>query len=83
MKRVAERFAFSSGGGYIPRRRIEGTVKSLPRPNRRKRQEWLLKVTDRETNKILEEVVYTSNEIDMAICEANELDKKWRENGNI
>lgn len=57
---------------------IKGTVKMLPR-RRGKIQEWRIRITNTETNKILEEVIITAKETDSAVARANELAKEWRE----
>jgi hypothetical protein len=57
---------------------IKGTVKMLSK-RRGRIQEWRIRITNTETNKILEEVIITAKETDSAVARANELAKEWRE----
>ena len=57
---------------------IKGAVKMLPK-RRGKIQEWRVRITNTETNKILEEVIITAKETDSAVARAHELATTWRE----
>jgi hypothetical protein len=46
---------------------IKGTVKSLPK-RRGRIQEWRIRITNTETNKILEEIIITAKETDSAVA---------------
>jgi phosphopantetheine adenylyltransferase len=58
-------------------KRYRGTARFI-----RKEKRWLLKVTDTETNKVVEEVKTTVakrglSELDVAVVKAKELAKEW------
>jgi len=58
-------------------KRYKGTARYV-----RKEKSWILKVTDTETNKVVEEVKTPvakrgSSEIDVAVVKAKELAKEW------
>jgi hypothetical protein len=57
---------------------IKGAVKMLPK-RRGKIQEWRVRITNTETNKILEELIITAKETDSAVARAHELATTWRE----
>jgi hypothetical protein len=66
------------GSNIVPSQRIKGTAKLL-KTTRNQTQKWEIKVTDTETNEILEEAIIMAKEGDVAIARAHELAKAWRE----
>ena len=76
--KFGDNWQYETGSNLVPRRRIQGTAKVL-RKKRNGTQKWELKVTDTETNEILEEAVIMAREGDVAIARAHELAKAWRE----
>jgi len=75
--KFGDNWQYETGSNLVPRRRIQGTAKVL-RKKRNGTQKWELKVTNTETNEILEEIIIAAKEADVAIAKANELAKAWR-----
>tara|TARA_R100000093_G_scaffold68588_1_gene40284 strand:+ start:191 stop:436 length:246 start_codon:yes stop_codon:yes gene_type:complete len=76
--RFGDNWQYETGSTLLPNRRIKGTAKLL-KTTRNQTQKWEIKVTDTETNEILEEAIIMAKEGDTAIARAHELAKAWRE----
>ena len=78
MTKFGNSWQYEMGANVLPKRKIEGIVKRLPKRQGRL-QEWRVRITNTKTNKILEEIIITAKETDSAVARANELAKEWRE----
>jgi hypothetical protein len=76
--RFGNNWQYEMGTNVLSPPIIKGTVKMLPK-RRGKIQEWRVRITNTETNKILEEVIITAKETDSAVARAHELATTWRE----
>ena len=76
--RFGDTWRYETGSKILPNRRIKGTAKLL-KTSKNQTQKWEIKVTDTQTNEILEEAVIMAREGDVAIARAHELAKAWRE----
>ena len=75
--RFGNNWQYEMGTNVVSPRTIKGTVKMLPK-KRGRIQEWRVRITNTETNKILEEIIITAKETDSAVARANELAREWR-----
>ena len=78
MTKFGNSWQYETGATVLPKRKIEGIVKRLPK-RRGRIQEWRLRITNTQTNEILEELIINARETDAAVARANELAKEWRE----